>query len=109
MRGSLLIFCVVLTGCAAVGPNYKRPAVPVPARIRGAENTPQSSSLADLPWWDVFSDPALKALVQKSITNNYDLRIAVRRIDQARGNGGAGACGISPSGRISECDQCGTK
>jgi multidrug efflux system outer membrane protein len=36
-------------------------------------------------WWDAFSDPALKELIQTALNNNYDLRIAVARIEQARG------------------------
>lgn len=83
MRGFLLALCAVLTGCAAVGPNYKRPVVPAPPQIRGAEEAPQNSSLADLPWWEVFSDPSLKVLVEKALKNNFDLRIAIRRIEQA--------------------------
>lgn len=82
MRAITFLACIALTGCA-VGPNYTRPVVPAPPQIRGAENTPHDSSLADLPWWDVFTDPTLKSLIQKALTNNLDLRVAIRRIDQA--------------------------
>ena len=43
-----------------------------------------TNSLADLPWWEVFHDPALQHLISLSLTNNYDLRIAVTRVEQAR-------------------------
>ncbi|HVN19127.1 MAG TPA: efflux transporter outer membrane subunit [Dongiaceae bacterium] len=73
----------LLAGCA-VGPNYKRPAVTVPVEFRGAEGTAQQASIADLPWWEVFKDERLKELIQTALANNYDLRVAVSRIEQSR-------------------------
>ena len=73
----------LLPGCA-VGPNYQRPKVNVPSEYRGAEGAAKQASIADLPWWEVFKDPRLKNLVQTALANNYDLRIAVTRIEQAR-------------------------
>src|SRR5580658_2457766 len=72
-----------ISGCA-VGPNYKRPAVNVPADFRGAEGQAQRASIADLPWWEVFKDERLRALVQTALDNNYDLRVAITRVEQSR-------------------------
>src|SRR6185436_8170128 len=69
-------------GCA-VGPNYRRPAVDSPATFRG-EPTATTNSFADLAWWEVYQDPTLQALIREGLTNNYDLRIAVTRVEQAR-------------------------
>src|SRR5277367_6756717 len=74
---------MLLTGCA-VGPNYQRPKVNAPAEFRCAEGASQQASIADLPWWDVFKDQQLKSLVQTALANNYDLAIAVTRIEQSR-------------------------
>ena len=76
---------MMLAGCA-VGPNYRRPAVDAPAEFRGAADNASAStnSLADLPWWGVFKDPVLQDLIHVALTNNYDLRIALTRVDQAR-------------------------
>jgi multidrug efflux system outer membrane protein len=79
----LLSVLSLLPGCA-VGPNYQRPKVNVPTEYRGAEGAAQQASIADLPWWEVFKDDRLKNLVQTALANNYDLRIAVTRIEQAR-------------------------
>ena len=73
----------VLAGCT-VGPNYQRPKLNVPPSFRGAQTTAQQASLADLPWWDVFRDDTLKALVKTALANNYDLAIAISRVEQAR-------------------------
>src|SRR5512139_367245 len=81
----ILVFAAALSlaGCA-VGPNYKRPAVNAPTGFRGATNDVSTNSLADLPWWGVFKDPVLQDLIQVALTNNYDLRIILTRVDQAR-------------------------
>jgi outer membrane protein, multidrug efflux system len=80
---SILAFALVISGCA-VGPNYKRPNVIVPTDFRSAEGQAQQASIADLPWWEVFKDEKLKELVQTALANNYDLRIAVSRVEQSR-------------------------
>src|SRR5262245_39268518 len=85
---STLVFATVaLGGCAAVGPNYVRPQMPSPPAYRFVENT-QAQSLADLPWWQVFDDPALQALIREALTNNLDLQIAVARVEEARATAG---------------------
>lgn len=82
---SFPLSCVlfVLSGCA-VGPNYQRPKVNIPTEYRDAAATAQQTSIADLPWWEVFKDDRLKNLVQIALANNYDLRIAVTRVEQSR-------------------------
>jgi outer membrane protein, multidrug efflux system len=80
---AVVLLTTMLSGCL-VGPNYKRPPVNAPVAFRGAEGAAQQASLADLPWWDVFKDDILKTLVQTALTNNYDLKIAVTRIEQSR-------------------------
>jgi len=73
---------VFLAGCA-IGPNYKRPVFVSPAVFRG-DSAPTNSSFADLDWWQIYQDTTLQALVREALTNNYDLRIAVTRVEQAR-------------------------
>ena len=84
---ALLSAALLLSGCA-VGPNYKRPAVPVPTTYRGAvpDSTPQTEtiSLGDQKWWDIFQDEQLRSLIRTALQQNYDLRIAASRILQAR-------------------------
>ncbi|MBS1842068.1 MAG: efflux transporter outer membrane subunit [Acidobacteria bacterium] len=83
----LLLAAVVLAGCT-VGPNYRRPVVPVPPAFRDSTNSTvtgsQAESFADLPWWQVFHDPVLQELIRTALKNNYDLLAATERINQAR-------------------------
>jgi multidrug efflux system outer membrane protein len=78
----LALFVIWFSGCA-VGPNYKRPKIDSPAVFRD-DNTATNSSFADLAWWQVYRDDTLQGLVREALTNNYDLRIAVTRVEQAR-------------------------
>jgi multidrug efflux system outer membrane protein len=91
MRTNLYIGIAVgvltLAGCT-VGPNYKRPQIAAPANFRAPEPLPetQGASLADLKWFEVFRDPELDGLIKVALVQNYDLRDAVARVDQARAN-----------------------
>ncbi len=73
----------LFAGCA-LGPNYRRPAVPAPEVFRGQKEAPTRESLACMPWWKVFKDPVLQDLIAESLRNNYDLKIAISRVEQAR-------------------------
>jgi outer membrane protein, multidrug efflux system len=79
----LLLLVVFLPGCL-VGPNYSRPKVNAPPAFRGAQGAAEQASFADLPWWEVFKDETLQGLIKTALVNNYDLRIAVTRIEQAQ-------------------------
>ncbi len=79
----LVIATFLVSGCA-VGPNFMRPAINTPENFRSAPTSAEPSSIADLPWWLVFRDETLQNLIQQALTNNYDLRIAVSRVEQAR-------------------------
>ena len=41
-----------------LGPNYSRPEIISPENHRGVEGPALPESLADVPWWEVFQDPA---------------------------------------------------
>jgi multidrug efflux system outer membrane protein len=77
-----------LIGGCAVGPNYHRPTVQTPTTYRDLSNNPQAqamaASYADLPWWQVFQDPKLQELIEIALKQNYDMLIAVERINAAR-------------------------
>jgi multidrug efflux system outer membrane protein len=67
-----------------MGPNYKRPDVKAPATYRAPSASDQPASLADLPWWQLFNDDTLTALIKTALNDNYNLAAAVARVEQAR-------------------------
>jgi outer membrane protein, multidrug efflux system len=93
----------LLTGCT-VGPNYKRPQVAVPANFRAPEPmpAPRATSLADLKWFEVFQDEKLQELIRTALVQNFDLRDAVTRVEQARAN-----LGITRSNQIPQVSASG--
>src|SRR4029077_11194534 len=74
---------LALAGCA-IGPNYRRPQVPVPDRFYADERAAEARSLADVPWWDVFDDPILKGLIEEAVRNGFDTRLSAARVLEAR-------------------------
>ena len=83
LAAAVLPSAVLLSGCA-VGPNYQRVKVNSPAFFRGAEGATQQESYADLPWWAAFKDEQLRILIKTALAKNYDLAIAVSRVEQSR-------------------------
>jgi multidrug efflux system outer membrane protein len=77
-----MCFALAFAGCA-VGPDYKRPPADAPTSYRG-ETGAAANSFADLPWWVVFHDATLQGLIRTALANNYDVRLAVARVEQAR-------------------------
>lgn len=71
---------LLLQGCM-VGPDYQRPALDVPeGYIEPASTEP---SIANIAWWELFGDEALKLLIEEALASNRDLGIAVSRIEEA--------------------------
>ncbi|HLI82329.1 MAG TPA: efflux transporter outer membrane subunit [Bryobacteraceae bacterium] len=81
------MIALLLAGCT-VGPNYQRPKVAIPETFRAPSPlpAPEAASLADLKWFEVFRDPQLQSLIRAALAQNYDLRDAVARIEEARAN-----------------------
>jgi multidrug efflux system outer membrane protein len=80
---SAFLLTVLLAGCA-IGPRYHDPKFDVPDKYREFQVTANRESMADLPWWEVFKDDALKNLIREAIASNYDLKIAAARVEEAR-------------------------
>jgi NodT family efflux transporter outer membrane factor (OMF) lipoprotein len=91
---------MLLTGCA-VGPNFKKPAAP---QVNGYTPSPLSKTSSstniaggeaqrfvagqDIPgeWWTLFHSKPLNALIERSLTNNPDLKAAQAALAMAREN-----------------------
>jgi multidrug efflux system outer membrane protein len=65
-----------------VGPDYRRPELPTAESFR--ERPEETSSIADVPWWEVFRDETLVALIRESLENNRDLALATANVETAR-------------------------
>ncbi|MFP3598020.1 efflux transporter outer membrane subunit [Chryseobacterium sp. SIMBA_029] len=58
---------------------YKEPDLQLPEEFRFTA-TADTASIANLEWKQFFSDPILQNLIEKGITHNYDLQIALKQV-----------------------------
>ena len=105
-RLSLCAFAL-LAGCA-VGPDYHRPSLDVPAQYHDVAPTTSdvagdAASTGDSGWWEVYADADLQALLATALKNNYDVKIAVARIDAARAQ--LGSTLELPAASIGRCER----
>ncbi len=76
-------FCA---GCT-VGPNYKRPTAPVPAKWQVAEPWREADPKDAVPktaWWTLFHDDELVGLQTELLAANQTLKVALANFAQAR-------------------------
>jgi multidrug efflux system outer membrane protein len=83
LRYASAVIGFLLAGCT-LGPDYLRPKILTPDNHRGIVGAPQAESIADIPWWELFKDPVLQELTRTALVNNYDLRAAAARVEEAR-------------------------
>jgi multidrug efflux system outer membrane protein len=83
---ALAVMAATVTGCA-VGPDYKRPDVTLPASWQGDTTfhpgTPSDGTVKG-NWWDMFHDDQLSKLEQQALAQNQSLQLASTRLEQAR-------------------------
>lgn len=90
-----LVLTVLFSGCA-IGPRYHTPETQVPSEYREAESVENAECMADVPWWQVFSDSSLQSLIRESLRSNFDLRAAAARVDEARAMIGVARADLLP-------------
>ncbi len=76
----------LLGGCAAVGPDYERPRVELPAAYADARSDGDKAAALDAEWWKLYGDARLDQLVADALQRNADMRIAVARVEEADAN-----------------------
>lgn len=76
-----ILVTLALQGCM-MGPDYRRPDVPVPADYRFVPDDASPQAL-DSRWWQDFGDPVLNAMVEEAIVNNRDLKAALANSEKA--------------------------
>ncbi|GAB3988559.1 efflux transporter outer membrane subunit [Spirosoma daeguense] len=81
-RLPLIIFAVasVFSACK-VGQNYQRPTTQLPEQY-GQQSQSDTFSVAKVPWKQFFRDNELQNLIGSALTNNFDLRVAIKRLEE---------------------------
>lgn len=76
------LLTLAVSACA-VGPDYRAPDT-APARIEALEAGDYDRTDFEAAWWQQFDDPTLSQLVQQSLEENRELRVAFARLRAAR-------------------------
>jgi outer membrane protein, multidrug efflux system len=76
--------CLLLAGCN-FAPKHVTPALSTPAEFPPEVSPEGTVAAAEIAWQDFFLDERLRELIVQTLENNRDLRIAVARIEEARG------------------------
>ncbi|WP_256777576.1 MULTISPECIES: efflux transporter outer membrane subunit [unclassified Stenotrophomonas] len=74
---------VALSGCASLVPRSTEVAPAIPAQWPAAAAA-GTVDVADIGWRDFFVDPRLQSVINQSLDNNRDLRVAVLNVEKAR-------------------------
>ncbi len=83
---AIALCAALLGGCAAVGPDYRRPDVDLPGAYADAPAGAGSAAAVGAEWWNLYGDERLDQLVADALARNADMRIAVARIEEADAN-----------------------
>jgi len=100
---SVALTAVVLAGCTMM-PKYHQPPAPVskswPENV-ATNNLPASTNaVADIGWREFFQDARLQKLIELSLTNNRDLRVAVLNVEQTRAQYRIQRAALIPTGSL---------
>lgn len=82
---ALLLTGTLLTGCM-VGPDYQKPGAPISATFKEAQGWKAASPQDELPkgpWWALYQDPQLDALVSQVQLNNQNVAVYAAQYQQA--------------------------
>ena len=101
MRAARFIFLafplLLLTACA-VGPNYQRPRADVPPQWTAPATTGTQPGVepSEDEWWKSFHDAELESLIERAAKANYDLKVSLARIEEARAESGIAKSSFYP-------------
>ncbi len=101
---ALSLACASCSFGPTVGPNYQRPATPLPAHFKEAEGWVAAQPADGLPrdaWWALYGDDHLNALAGRVSVSNQNIAAAVAAYAQARAVVGQQRAGLFPSVTLS--------
>jgi multidrug efflux system outer membrane protein len=93
-RVAVVALLVALGGCALTREPVDTPKLPLPDALPAVEGA--TADLPD-PWWMLFGDETLDALVREALEYNTDLQVAVARVAEARALAGIARADRLPS------------
>ena len=96
-RVALLAVTATLMQSCFVAKDYKRPELKTENLYRNEVVTTDTTSLANVSWDKIFTDPVLQGYIQKGLQNNLDIRIAIQNLAAAEATMKQGKAGYFPT------------
>jgi multidrug efflux system outer membrane protein len=81
-RLTLLLPALLLAGCVNLAPDYQQPQAPIPQQWPAKAEL--GSASAQIGWQAFFLDTRLKQVIEQTLANNRDLRVAALNVEKAR-------------------------
>ena len=81
-RLTLLLPALLLAGCVNLAPDYQQPQAPIPQQWPAKAEL--GSASAQIGWQAFFLDARLKQVIEQTLANNRDLRVAALNVEKAR-------------------------
>ncbi|MDP4282659.1 MAG: TolC family protein, partial [Bacteroidota bacterium] len=78
----VLTFAGIFTSCKVLQP-HKYPDLSSDNKLFRELDVSDTSTIANIPWKQLFTDVHLQSLIQEALNNNQDLQIAVARVNKA--------------------------
>ncbi|HLR32326.1 MAG TPA: TolC family protein [Fodinibius sp.] len=94
--GLAAILMVALSSCLATK-SYKKPDIETKNLYPFEQVELDSTTLANMPWQEVFEDPQLQSLIKEALQNNLELQKAIQQIRIAEANYYQGKMSMLPS------------
>ena len=83
---AITVFCLLTSACG-IYTDYQRPEMPVVdslyTHLHAEAVSNDSSSIAFLPWEELFADSLLRGYIRTGLENNTDLNIARLKVEEA--------------------------
>ena len=76
----LIIISALLLSSCKIGKKYTKPEFDMPNEF--VTYTQDSSCFADMKWWDIYADSNLRNLIDYTLENNKDMKIAVAKVKE---------------------------
>lgn len=103
----LAVILPALSSCNIYKP-YKTPEVKTDDLYRTDAAPADTTNMALMPWQELFTDPNLRELIDSALTNNFDYRTAIYKVEEANAAFAQGRAAffptlnLSPSGTLTE-------
>lgn len=90
----LTVAATALSSCSGVK-NCTEPQLNLPSALEG--NSTDSVTIADMKWWQVYTDSSLVAIIEETLRNNRDLLAAAARVEEMRALYGVSKANFLPT------------